>query len=56
MGNLFYPRGGYESVRTIRLLYEQSVELLGILDQMDILMAAWTGTCGDVKKMAESIG
>lgn len=21
-----------------------------ILDQMDILMAAWNGTCGDVKK------
>ena len=26
-----------------------------ILDQMDILMAAWNGTCGDVKKMADSI-
>lgn len=26
-----------------------------ILDQMDILMAAWTGTCADVKKMANAI-
>lgn len=49
------PRVEVSSLEEAEYYKKLGVKHFCILDQMDILMAAWKGTCGDVKKMADNI-
>lgn len=50
-----HPRVEISTLEEAEYFKSMGVKHFCILDQMDILMAAWTGVCGDVKKMADSI-
>lgn len=49
------PRVEIASLEEAEYYRDLGVKHFCILDQMDILMAAWTGTCKDVKNMADAI-
>lgn len=49
------PRVEISSLEEAEHYEKLGVRHFCILDQMDILLAAWKGTCGDVKKFAEGL-
>ena len=49
------PRVEIATLEDAEYYRNMGVKHFCILDQMDILMAAWTGTCKDVKDMADAI-
>ena len=51
-----HPRVEIGSLEEAERYKKLGVKHFCILDQMDILMAAWTGTCGDVKRWQKPLG